>query len=224
MRVGGWTDWAKRGYNGVMEQTGNHGDGASGAGEARAQEQAAKAGQEHRQSIDELLPSDLLSDDETVLFALKPSLWTVLFLSFRTVVIAGAIAVVTLLVGPMLQLGRFNTYILQGCAAAVVGRVGFALLQWLSRTYVLTDRRVIRVRGVFTIDIFQCQLTRIQNTFLVLTLAQRIFNLGNVELTTAGTGHVEAVWRDCRDPLKVHHRLLQAINRASNPAGDEAVG
>ena len=42
-------------------------------------------------------------------------------------------------------------------------------------------------------------------------------NLGNIELSTAGTGLVEAVWRHCEDSLKVHQQLLRAINKASNP-------
>jgi len=173
-------------------------------------------------NIDELLPSDLLADNEVVIFAIKPSLWTVAFLSFRTVVIAAAVAAATMLAAlaaPAVRLDRLGPYLIEACAVVALGRVGFALLQWLSRTYVLTDSRVIRIRGVFTIDIFQCALVKIQNTFLVLTLPHRILNLGNIELTTAGTGSVEAVWRHCKNPLKVHQQLLRAINRASNPPG-----
>ena len=170
-----------------------------------------------RHSIDDLLPSDLLGSDEAVILAIKPSPWTVVFLSFRLVAVAMGAAVLTMLVGPALELGRMATIIIEVCALVAVGRVAFAVLQWLSRTYVLTTKRVIRIRGVFTIDIFQCALVRIQNTFLVLTLLQRLLNLGNIELTTAGTGSVEAIWRHCKDPLGVHQQLLHAINRASNP-------
>jgi len=170
----------------------------------------------YQRNIDELLPSDLLAEDEIVIFAIKPSLWTVAFLSFRVVVIAAVVAAAVLMVGQRLQLGQLGRIIIAGCGAVALGRLGFALLQWLSRSYVLTDKRVIRIRGVFTIDIFQCSLAKVQNTFLVLTLPQRILNLGNIELTTAGTGHVEAIWRHCKEPLKVHQQLLQALNRASN--------
>lgn len=174
--------------------------------------------------IDELLPSDLLSDNEHILFAVKPSLWTIAFLSFRTVVIASALILLILVLGPAAHLGRLTTYIVEACAVAVLARVGFAFLQWLSRSYVLTDRRVIRIRGVFTIDIFQCALVKIQNTFLVLTLPQRLLGLGNIEFTTAGTGQVEAVWRHTRHPLKVHHQLILAINKATNCPGNQSSG
>ena len=172
--------------------------------------------QETKRHIDDLLPGDLLADDEEVVFAIKPSLWSIAFLSVRTVIIAAAVAVASYFLAPLLQVDSWRVPILQGCGAAVLIRVGFAFLQWLSRSYVLTDKRVIRIRGVFTIDIFQCALVRIQNTFLVLTLPQRILRLGNIAFTTAGTGSVEAIWRHVKAPLQVHNQLIRAINAASN--------
>ncbi len=170
----------------------------------------------NKPNIDDLLPSDLLSDDETVVFAIKPSLWTIAFLSFRTVLIAGIMAAVAAFLGPRLKLSAWAGYIITLSGAAILARMGFAFLQWISRSYVLTDRRVIRIRGVFTIDIFQSSLPKIQNTFLVLPLVQRVLGLGNIVFTTAGTGGVEAIWRHVKDPLSVHQKLIRAINAASN--------
>jgi len=166
--------------------------------------------------INDMLPGDLISEDEKVIFAVKPSLWTVVFLSLRTTIIGFFIAALTLWLGPMMHLGRLSTFIVEACGAAILARFGFAVLQWVSRSYVLTDRRVIRIRGVFTIDIFQCALTKIQNTFLVLTLPQRILHLGNIEFTTPGTGSVEAIWRHLKHPLDIHKQLINAMNAAAN--------
>ena len=167
-------------------------------------------------NIDDLLPGDLLADDETVIFAIKPSLWSIAFVSFRTVAVASLLALGTYILGPAFHLGVYGLYIIELCGFVVLGRVGLALLQWASRTYVLTDRRVIRIRGVLTIDIFQSSLTRIQNTFMVLTLPARFFGLGDIEFTTAGTGGIEAVWRHLKNPLPIHHQLLRAMNTAAN--------
>ncbi|MBN1844669.1 MAG: PH domain-containing protein [Sedimentisphaerales bacterium] len=175
-------------------------------------------------NIDELLPSDLLAEDEIVIFAIKPSLWTILFVSFRTVLYASLLALVTFIVGPAIHLAGLSSYIYRACGVVVFARLGFAVLQWASRSYVLTDRRVLRIRGVFTIDIFQSSLGRIQNTFLVLTLAQRILGLGNIEFTTAGTAQVEAVWRHVRHPLDVHRQLLRALNAATVTPAAPATG
>ncbi|MCK4628366.1 MAG: PH domain-containing protein [Sedimentisphaerales bacterium] len=167
-------------------------------------------------NIGDLLPSDLLIDDEQIVFAVKPSLWTIAFLCFRTVLIAVVVAMLALFAGPFLQLERWSAPIVQGCIVAVLARVVFAFLQWLSRTYVLTDKRVIRIRGVLTIDVFQCSLVRIQNTFLVLTLPQRLLGLGSIVFATAGTGFVEAVWQHVKTPLDIHHQLLCAVNAAGS--------
>ena len=185
-----------------------------------ADEQAGQLEPERQNpNIDEMLPSDLLHEDEVVIFAIKPSLWTVVFLSVRTVMIAAVLAVAVFVFGPTLHLGRLGAAIIQVCGVVALVRVGFAFLQWLSRSYVLTDKRVIRIRGVFTIDIFQCALVKIQNTFLQLTLLQRFLRLGSLAFTTAGTGEIEAIWRHVKDPLGVHHQLLRAINAASNSGG-----
>ena len=175
-----------------------------------------KISQTNKPNIDDLLPDDLLGDDEQVIFAMKPSFWTIAFLSYRTILLAGLIIAVTLTLGPVLRLERYSSQVVNYCLVIATGRVGFAGLQWLSRSYVLTDQRVIRMRGVFTIDIFQCSLERIQNTFLILTLPERILGLGSIALTTAGTGSVEAIWRHVKNPLNVHHRLLHAMNASAN--------
>jgi uncharacterized membrane protein YdbT with pleckstrin-like domain len=168
-------------------------------------------------NLGDLLPSDLLIDDEQIVFVIKPSLWMIAFLCFRTVLIAVVVATLALFAGPLLQLERWSVPIVQGCIVAVLARVVFAFLQWLSRTYVLTDKRVIRIRGVLTIDVFQCSLVRIQNTFLVLTLPQRLLGLGNIAFATAGTGSVEAVWRHVKKPLDIHQQLLRAIAAGNKP-------
>ena len=172
---------------------------------------------DYQSHIDKMLPGDLLADDETVIFAIKPSLWTVFFLSYRVVVVAIVVIITAIIAAKLFDTQGREIYIVEAGGTAAIARVAFALLQWFSRTYVLTNRRVIRIRGVFTIDIFQCSLLHIQNTFLIMNFWQRLLTLGNIALTTAGTGRVEAVWRHCKGPLKVHQQLLRAINRASNP-------
>jgi len=193
-------------------------------GNCRAIKQT-KISQTNKPDIDTLLPGDLLGDNEQVIFAIKPSFWTIAFLSFRTVLLASVIIAATLTLGPPLRLEQYGSQVVNYCMVIAMGRIGFAGLQWLSRSYVLTDQRVIRIRGVFTIDIFQCSLERIQNTFLTMTVPERILGLGNIALTTAGTGEVEAIWRHVKNPLDVHHRLLHAMNTSANrPHGQPSNG
>ena len=166
--------------------------------------------------INEMLPHDLLSESEQVIIAIKPSLWIIAFLSFRTTVAALAVMIAAMLFARPMQLEMYSGKVIIFCGLAILARVLFALLQWASRSYVLTDQRLIRVRGVFTIDIFQCPISRIQNTFMILTLPQRFLRLGSIAFTTAGTGQIEAAWHQIKTPLKIHNKLVATINPPAN--------
>ena len=139
----------------------------------------AQGAKSHPLGAVELLPAHLLDGDEIVILAIKPSLWFVVFMSARWV--AGMLLVV-LLAG---WLGRSVLYLstpmsVQGAVALAGARVGFALLQWVSRLYVLTNRRIMRLRGILNIDLFECQLTKIQNTYLTLAWYERLTGLGTI--------------------------------------------
>lgn len=166
-----------------------------------------------------LLPANLLSGDEIVILLLKPSLWFVVFRSARWV---AAMVVLVACVGwwggfvPELK-SRAVVNIAMAIAAA---RVGFSMLQWAARYYVLTNRRVLRIRGVFNVDLFECQLTKVQNTYLTLTWYERLFGLGTISFATAGTAGAEPAWINVNRPLEVHEHVRAAIHKAQRPGAN----
>jgi hypothetical protein len=97
-------------------------------------------------------------------------------------------------------------------AAAV--RLVVAALQWQGRVYVLTDRRVMRLKGVLRIDLFQCPLTRLQQTELTLPLPERVLFCGTVLFFTAGTDLADAAWLTVARPAQVYRTVLDAIEQA----------
>ncbi len=167
---------------------------------------------------DELVPAHLLSGGEIVVLAIKPSLLFVLFRSFRWIVaVALLIALGYSLAG---HVGWLNARgMVRFAALLALIPVVVALLQWFSRLYVLTNRRVMRIRGIFNVNVFECPLSRIQNTFLTLALYERVFRLGSIAFATAGTGGVEAVWENIAHPLEIHERVRNAVRRAQNSGG-----
>ena len=92
-------------------------------------------------------------------------------------------------------------------------RVGWQFLEWLSRVYVLTDARVLRVMGVLRVQVFEAPLKQIQHTDTVFSLRERFLGLGSIAFSTAGTGSIDAVWRMVAQPLDVHQRVVHALNR-----------
>ena len=99
------------------------------------------------------------------------------------------------------------------------GRLAWAMLDWVSRLYVLTDRRVMRIRGIFNVELFECSLQRIQNTYLTLSVGERLTRTGTISVQTASAGE-GASWRTVSRPLEVHEKLREAINRSQRRNGN----
>ena len=166
------------------------------------------------------VPAQLLNGDEIILFAIKPSAWFVLLVSLRW--IAAAI-ILALLAEAQFMPAAYRWYLYQAAMWLTAARLVWATLEWVSRQYVLTNRRVMRLHGVFEVDLFECSLTRIQSTSATFTLPERIFRVGTIRFETAGGAGITgggASWRMVARPLEVHQKLREAIRRAQNRGGN----
>jgi hypothetical protein len=105
---------------------------------------------------------------------------------------------------------------LQSAVAVALVRVSAAMFQWASRLYVLTNRRIMRIKCVLHVNVFECPLVKIQNTYLDFTLPQRLVRIGSIHMQTAGTGGGNAVWEHLAQPTLVHTRLRNAIGRSGH--------
>ena len=92
-------------------------------------------------------------------------------------------------------------------------RLFWQMLDWLSRVYVLTDQRIIRIKGVLNVQVFECPLQKVQQTDLLLPLSQRVFWLGTIGFATAGTAAHEAYWLMIAKPLEVHAKVIETLRR-----------
>ena len=162
------------------------------------------------------VPARLIQPGELVVLAIKPSLCFIPLVSLPIFTLAAAVLVLAYLLErlapSLLPLRTVLALCLTGCLA----RLLVAVLQWVARLYVLTDRRVMRVKGVLDIDIFECPLSRIQNTFLSLTLSERVCAVGTLFFATAGTAGVEAAWLMIARPREVHEIVIRHIQRAQH--------
>lgn len=161
-----------------------------------------------------MLPADLLQGDETILLLLKPSPFYIILACLETLAVIGAIAVMSLWLQRRYEAHWFDERaMLTLCGVLAMLRVSWQFLEWMSRTYVLTDRRVIRFMGVFRVQMFQAELRRLQHTELLWTVRERAFGLGSISLSTAGRTIPEAYWVMLARPVAVHRKILAAINR-----------
>jgi len=157
------------------------------------------------------LPADLLDGGEVVFLAVKPSPWSVVFCSLPWVlgglmisVFAGWFATRSALIveGAFLQV-----------IWAVVGlRIGLAIMQWVSRVYILTNRRIMRIHGVFRVNLFECPLASIINTGVTIGPHEAPVKLGTIWFNT-GQNVSDSSWYHLARPHEVHDRIRRAIER-----------
>lgn len=102
-------------------------------------------------------------------------------------------------------------------AAAVAWLVlGFVwrVLMWLSRSYVLTDRRVWVKAGVISRVFGDVPLTRIQHTTMTQSVAERLLGLGTIGVATAGNDGAAVHWLMVPRPQAALTAIRAAVERA----------
>ena len=100
-----------------------------------------------------------------VLLLTKPSLWFIVFTSFRfilTTFLAGLVAVRVLPLVPAVAISAQTVALVT--VVICLGRLVWALLVWTSHVYMLTNQRVVTIKGVVNVNMFQANLQKIQRT------------------------------------------------------------
>lgn len=154
----------------------------------------------------------LLSDSEIIILAVKPSLCYVLFVSARWLAVLLPVTIISCLSA---QMGWFDVQarvLLAISLTAIIIRLAFALLQWQSRAYILTNLRVLRIRGVMRIEMFQCSLLQLKNVQLTAGFGERILGLGTIGMVRDSSGSAQAHWRNMRRPEQVRRKIIEAID------------
>ena len=170
------------------------------------------------QRLEALLPAGLVRDDEIILLHLRPSLWFVPLSSLGalTAIAMGALLLALLAVRiPWVPWSEIEAYSLG--AAVATARLLWQCLEWWSRIYVLTDRRVIRRSGVLRVAVFEAPLRHIQHTSVFVTLRERLFGLGTIGFATAGSDVFVAFWVMVYQPFAAHRTVVDAIQRYGRP-------
>lgn len=162
-----------------------------------------------------LLPPDLLQGGEIIILLLKPSVLFILINSLRTaVVVTFGVFGLWLIhdqIEPWFTLNR--SILVAGGLMVIALKLLYEIFNWLSRVYVLTNRRVIRVKGVIHVEVFESKLNNLQHTQLLFSFIERLFGLGTIGFATSGSAYHEAYWEMLARPLAVHRKLIQTINQ-----------
>jgi hypothetical protein len=159
-----------------------------------------------------LLTRHILQDGEIILLILKPSVLFIVLsmLRFAAVVVIGMLA--AKLFDEHFP-GHPRIWVEVG-TCLIVGRLMWAVLQWMSRLYILTDMRIVRLSGVFQLDIFDCPLRKVARTRILYTMRERFCRLGSIEIIPSDDQLPIGVWQMVSKPIVVNDQIVAAVNRA----------
>lgn len=132
-----------------------------------------------------------------------------------------AAAVVGLLVQLIFTSGGLTfVVVLVGVVATVV--IGF--VRRMATTYTITDRRLNIKRGIFSREIQETRLERVQNVNYSQGVIQRLLGVGDVDFDTASSGtDYTFVFAGVAGPGDVVHKVDEAtgaIRRQGGPSDD----
>jgi hypothetical protein len=171
---------------------------------------AAAARPDQATPLAAILSAHLLRDGEVVLLAIKPSVW---FIFLSSASFNGAVLLASLALA-VIEHHRHDRLYLETAVFFIGGRLMWAVLQWMGRLYVLTDMRVLRLAGVFSIDVFDCPLRKIVRTRLVSRFREKLVLTGSIEIIPKDETVNSDIWQTIARPKMIHERLVAAINRA----------
>jgi membrane protein YdbS with pleckstrin-like domain len=114
--------------------------------------------------------------------------------------------------GPIVANMPASTFVPLACAilslfVLISGLLDF--LRWNTEQYVVTDRRVIQIRGILSKRVIDSSLSKINDIQLKQSLVGRMFNFGTVEILTASEESANVMDR-IAEPLTFKRVMLEA--------------
>jgi hypothetical protein len=159
-----------------------------------------------------LLAGHVIRDGEVVQLVLRPSAWFILLTSLKFLAGTAILGISGKLVLP----AHAAWYYVEAAAFLGVGRLMWAVLQWVNRLYILTDMRVLRLSGALAIDVFDCPLRRLGGTAVTRTFRERLLGLGSIEIQPADDRRPPGVWQTVRHPREVNEMIRAAAHKAQS--------
>lgn len=83
------------------------------------------------------------------------------------------------------------------------------LLVWSNHTFVVTNRRVIQISGMFNKNVIDSSLEKVNDVKMVQSFVGRLFNFGDVEILTASELGVN-LFRRIANPVQFKTAMLNA--------------
>ena len=163
-------------------------------------------------SLAQLLVGHLIPDGETVLLLVKPSWWTLVYHVFRIAVVCAICSIGVTLYKDSVPVQPSVVY--QASIMIVFLQLLWGLAVWMSRFYLLTDRRVMLLAGVFRVQVSDVPLLEIARTRLLQQLHERPLLTGNIEIIPRDEQAPIMLWQHVGNARFVQAQIVAAMHRA----------
>jgi hypothetical protein len=174
-----------------------------------ASEGAAAAGST---PLEALMAGRVLRDGELVLLLLRPSRWFILLSSLKFLAIVLILMILAVVFDERLHY-RSRQYVEIG-GFLMAGRLMWGVLQWMGRLFILTDLRIIRLSGVFSINSYECPLRKVARTLLERTFKEQLVRIGTIVIVPQEEEFAIGYWQMVPRPKEVQQRIATAVSRA----------
>jgi uncharacterized membrane protein YdbT with pleckstrin-like domain len=162
---------------------------------------------------------ELLGRGENVLYIARQHIFVLISRIFTELVLIGLLVAAGVVanaaftntnvtIGP-LQPGQLILLITLVISAGLLISGLIDYLRWNNEQYIITDRRVIQVRGVLNKGVIDSSLEKINDVELSQSWLGRIFNYGTIEVLTASESGVNTMDRIAH-PLDFKRAMLEA--------------
>jgi len=152
----------------------------------------------------------LLSTNEKIIVRTHRHFSTVFGSLFKEFIVLIACAIAFVYVRTWYTGDPFFFYI--GIAIVAFLAIASALVdivRWQSNEYIVTSRRVIHANGIFSKNILDSSLNKINDVILQQSMMGRIFNYGTIKILTATDEVINLLDRIAK-PIAFKHAMLEA--------------
>lgn len=161
------------------------------------------------------VPAHLLQDGEVVLIAVRPSGWYVLLESGPVLAIAAILAGLLFAGAQVFRIETIAPRAAAGfCVVAAGVRLATAWSQWVNRLYVLTNLRVMVVRGVSSPQVQQCLLKDVRQVLPSVSRTEKVVGVGSLTFVAQTKGQpAQIAWVHISQPADVEQIVQEALGR-----------
>src|SRR5215207_4179003 len=150
---------------------------------------------------------EMLGKNERILLKTRKH-WSILFGNITL-----EIVLIIALIGAVIAIAAMTAFSMAtlGLILVLVPLAGMVrdFLVWYNRQYIVTNRRVIQISGLFSKDVVDSSLEKVNDVKMSQSFFGRLFDYGDIEILTASEVGAN-VFRSIGEPIKFKTAMLNA--------------